>query len=195
VLAYVFWHRPRPDADVEAYEQALVAFQHSLAHSPPVGLRANATFRVAELPWLQGSPGYEDWYVLDDFSALGVLGEAAVGRGHRSRHDRAARHMGAAAGGLYRLLEGCERPGRGAGEPAPATWVAPAPGADRPVLGELLADGADPARAGLWRRQLVLGPAPEYCLLAPEPASGVAPSRLPPGWSAQTLTRVAIFDG
>ena len=41
----------------------------------------------------------------------------------------------------------------------------------------------DPATAGLWRRCLGLGPAPEFCLLAAEAPAGVAPTRLPAGWA------------
>jgi len=69
------------------------------------------------------------------------------------------------------------------------------PGSTRRALGELLGDGMDPLHASLWRRQLVLGPAPEFCLLSREPSAGVAPARLPAGWSAQTLDREVLFSG
>jgi len=82
--------------------------------------------RVAELPWFEAGAGdrgseaapaaggYEDWYLIEDFAALGVLNEAAVGRGHRSAHDQVARRFGVGAGGMYGLLEG-ERPLLGEG--------------------------------------------------------------------------------
>ena len=38
MLAYLFWHRPLDAGAAEEYEQALLAFHRSLAHSPPVGL-------------------------------------------------------------------------------------------------------------------------------------------------------------
>ncbi len=57
-------------------------------------------------------------------------------------------------------------------------------GHERPALAQLLGDGIDPERDSLWRRCLVLGPAPEYCLLAAEAPAGVAPGRLPSGWTA-----------
>jgi len=200
VLAYLFWHRPQADAEVDPYEERLTAFHRSLAHLPPVGLRATWSFRVEELPWLaapgpEGTAppgGYEDWYLVEDYAALGVLGEAAVGRGHRTAHDRAARHFGAGAGGLYALREGQEQ---ALAEASVGIWVGRAPGSAQPVLGELLGDGAAPGRSCLWQRQLVLGPALEFCLLAPEVPAGVAPTRLPAGWSTRRIAREVLVGG
>lgn len=184
MLAYVFWHRPLDASAIDAYEQAQLAFHRSLAHTPPAGFSGSACYRAAALPWLGAAAGYEDWYFVADYTALGVLGEAAVGHGHRSAHDEAARRFGAGAGGLYGLVEGTPRL-----DGAAAVWIARPPGSQRLALGELLGDGMDPRQAGLWRRQLVLGPAPEFCLLAPEPPAGVAPTRLPADWRATSMTR------
>jgi hypothetical protein len=198
VLAYVFWHRPSDPSELEAYEQALSAFHRSLARSMPVGTRASAVFRVAELPWLPPASGptqaYEDWYLLEDFAALGVLNEAAVGRGHSTAHDAVARRFGTGAGGLYGLIEGepCARALRDA---SLSIWIARPPGSERRALGELLGDGMDPGHASLWRRQLVLGPAPEFCLLAPELPPGVGAERLPAGWTATVLDREVLWSG
>jgi hypothetical protein len=197
VLAYVFWHHPQPGTPSEDYESAQVAFHRSLARRPPVGLRGSVAFRAPDTPWLQAPQGgYEDWYFVDDFAALGVLNEAAVGRGHRTLHNRAARHFGAGTAGLYSLLEGADPcPRREQGASAPATWVARPAGSTERALGELLGDGMDPRRASLWRRLLVLGPAPEYCLDAHEASSGVAETRLPSGWRAQTVEREVLYGG
>jgi hypothetical protein len=185
VLAYVFWHRPRDESASDAYEQAQIAFHRSLARIPPVGFAGSACYRTAELPWLHGAGGgYEDWYFVEDYTALGVLNEAAVGHGHRGPHDELARRFGSGAGGLYGLIEGVPRL-----DEASAIWVARPPGSERRVLGELLGDGMDSRQAGLWRRQFVFGPAPEFCLLAPEPPVGVAPARLPEGWTAVSMVR------
>jgi hypothetical protein len=204
VLAYLFWHRPRESSEADAYEQAQLAFHRSLAHNRPVGMYGSAVFRVAEIPWLaaeddSGASGYEDWYLLEDHTALGVLNEAAVGHGHRTVHDQLARRFGAGAGGLYGLVEG-ERCGSGdhtelLGEASLAIWVARPPGAKRSSLAELLGDGMDPAHASLWRRQFVFGPAPEFCLLARESSAGVAATRLPSGWTATSLERDVLWHG
>ena len=231
MLAYLFWHRPQDQDAVEDYEQAQLGFHLSLKRRPPVGLYGSAVFRVADLPWLPARPGedrskagrseigmegragveiagvaYEDWYLIEDYAALGVLGEAAVGRGHRTAHDEVAHRSGAGAGGLYGLLEGEQAElAEGAGalaEASLAIWIARAPGrpggrasAGARELGELLGDGMDPRRASLWRRQLVLGPAPEFCLLAREAPPGVAPTRLPAGWTETILAREAVWSG
>ena len=104
--------------------------------------------------------GYEDWYFVEDYTALGVLNEAAVGHGHRTPHDALARRFGSGAGGLYGLVEGSAPARRRA---RPSGWRVRR-GSERRPLGELLGDGMDPAEAGLWRRQLVFGPGPGVLL-------------------------------
>jgi hypothetical protein len=190
MLAYLFWHRPADRVESTAYERAAERFHRSLHHSPPAGLRGSALFRVGELPWLAGG-GYEDWYLLDDFTALGVLNEAAVAHGHRGAHDDVARRFGVGAGGLYGLREGHADLGSG----PLAVWVTRPPGDAARALGELLGDGLDPRHASLWRRQMVFGPAPEYCLLTAEPTAGVAATRLPEGWHALTAARELLWKG
>lgn len=250
MLAYLLWHRPRADVEREAYERAAEHFHRSLAHSPPAGFCGSALYRVGELPWLADAGTdralYEDWYLVEDFTALGVLNEAAVAYGHRGAHEEIARRFGAGAGGLYGLVEGHARPraalgaggssgsagargsagagglpgacgsagaggspgacgspdahgsagARGsAGAAQLAIWIARPPGAERGALGELLGDGMDTERSSLWRRSLVLGPAPEYCLLGPRPPAGVAPARLPEGWRVTVSPRETLWSG
>jgi hypothetical protein len=211
VLAYLSWHRAAAGVDPGAYEQALEHFHRSLAHQPPSGFRGSAALRLSELPWLapvdgagDDAAGYEDWYLLEDWNAVGVLEEAAPGRGHETAHRQIASLAGAASGAVYRLVEGSARPSAaaseaiGAGEAIgarQAIWVEHRPGRERPSLGALLGDGIDPARDALWRRCIGLGPAPEYCLLAAEPPAGVAERRLPSGWVAQSVTREVIWNG
>jgi hypothetical protein len=203
MLAYLSWHRSAAGVQAAAYERALERFHRSLAHRPPSGFRGSGTFRVSELRWLEpgegtgegeggrSEPGYEDWYLLDDWAAVGILEEAAVAHGHLSAHDAVASLAGAATGAIYRLVEGRARLD-GAGV---QVWVARAPGHDHPSLAALLGDGMDRDLGALWRRCIGLGPAPEYCLLAAEPPAGVAASRLPAGWSSRTVSREAVWTG
>jgi hypothetical protein len=151
MLAYVFWHRPRHGVGRREYEEAQRAFQRSL------GTRS-ACFRLAALPFAERD-GYEDWYLVEDWSGLGELNALAVDAAHRPGHDAAAALAGEGWGGVYALIRG------EATIPAGAEWLERPRGVE---AGELLA----PAEAEcVWQRQLVLGPAPELCLAgAPSPA-------------------------
>jgi hypothetical protein len=197
VLAYLSWHRPAPTVERSAYERALEQFHHSLAHQPPCGFHGSTAFRAPELPWLgtdgEGDGGgYEDWYLLEDWAAVGVLEEAAVSHGHASLHEQVASRAGVSSGAIYRLIEGHAAQLSGV---RVAVWVTRSRPRERPSLEALLGDGMDPATAGLWRRCIGLGPAPEYCLLATEPSAGVSETRLPAGWSATASSREVLWDG
>ncbi len=199
MLAYLSWHRAAPKVEPAAYEQALERFHRSLAHRPPAGFRGSAAMRAAELPWLMpeaddashGASGYEDWYLVDDWAAVGVLEEAAVARGHATAHDDLASRSVDTRGAIYRLIEGHI----GMAETRVAVWVTCAQGHADPSLAALLGDGMDRVSGGLWRRCVGLGPAPEFCLLASESPSGVASSRLPRGWQATSFPREVIWSG
>jgi hypothetical protein len=152
VLAYVFWHRPQPDVEVGPYEQAQRDF-HGTIESP------SACFRLDELPFEPGGPGYEDWYLVADWAELGALNEAAVDAVHRPAHDEAAAGTGAGWGAVYSLANGP------AAIPDSVEWR-------RKPMGE----SSEAYLAGLpettvWRRELVLGPAPEYCVAVPGPTA------------------------
>jgi len=198
VLAYLSWHRPAADVAAARYEEALKRFHGSLARRPPSGFRGSTAFRVAELPWAgeaggddAGGGAYEDWYLLDDWASVGVLEEAAVARGHVTRHDALAGMAALSTGAIYRLSEGQPR----LEQARVAVWVTRAPGQAPPLLADLLADGACGEQASLWRRSLGLGRAPEYCLLAAEEPAGAAQTRLPRGWHARVFARALVFSG
>jgi len=158
VLAYLFWHRPA--ADVEGYERRLAEFHDRLRADPPAGFAGSVAFRV-DVPWL--GVGYEDWYVVEDWSALGVLNAAAVDAAHRAEHDAVAGDAAHGVGGVYERRSG-ELPLDAAGA---ADWAAKPLGEPYAGWEASRTKALDPTRFALWQRQLVLGPAPEYCLLSP----------------------------
>ncbi len=166
MLAYVFWHAPVPGADVVAYEGALRAFHEVLRDDPPPGFAGSVARLVEGAPWLPGGVGYEDWYLVEGFGDLGTLNEAAVAGRRRDPHDVVAGRSGHGTGGVYASWVGSAMV-----PPGPATWFAKAPGTAYEDLRSALA--ATAAAAPTWQRQLVLGPAPEFCLLgAPAPPPG-----------------------
>jgi hypothetical protein len=164
VLAYVFWHRPSTGVEPAAYEEELGRFHAALAESPPPGFRRSLTFRVAGTTWLSGE-GYEDWYVLAGSEALDPLDRAAVSSGVGICHDTVAGLAADGVGGLYRLRAGQEAL-EGA---ASAAWLGKPSGVSYEDLYARLAPWTSGAGAGLWGRQMVLGPTPEFCLRSPGP--------------------------
>jgi len=139
------------------YADALAAFHRALADAPPPGFCASRVFAIEGAPWLPVRSAFEDWYLVEDFAALGQLNEAAVSGARREPHDAAARGAGGGHGGVYRLLTAL-----GEATPERTTWCSKPAGISYPeFLGRL-----PPGEA--WQRQMVLGPAPEFCLVGVE---------------------------
>jgi hypothetical protein len=157
LLAYVFWHWPDGSVDPTRYEGALLTFHRALAAAPPAGARGSRVLAVAAAPWLPVARGYEDWYFVDDFAALGALNEAAVTASRREPHDAAARLAAGGTAGVYRLLSGM--PDERAPGPLESRWLSK-PGALS--YADFLAR-LPPGE--LWQRQMTLGPTPEFDLL------------------------------
>jgi hypothetical protein len=172
-LAYVFWHWTAEPA--RSYGERLLAFHRALAADPPRGFLASRTFAIEGAPWVAGATAFEDWYLVEDFAALGALNEAAVSGRRRSPHDAVAILATGGAGGVYALKSG------ELSDVADAHWFAKPAGTSYQQLFDrlrpLTAKGAV-----LWQRQMVLGPAPEFCL------ASRGPMALPPDLRA---TRVA----
>ena len=149
MLAYLFWHRPRADDRRDDYERRLVRFHAALQGA----VAGSAAFGIEELPFAGGA-GYEDWYLVEGWAALGALNEAAVSGARRSPHDAVAGMAGEGWGGVYGLVRGR------AAAPDAVLW------ASKPD-GESYGSFLERERAeSVWQRQLVLGPAPEFCLAA-----------------------------
>jgi len=163
MLAYVFWHTSQPTVDPEEYEERLRGFHTALAEQRPDGLVESATFRMDSVPWLESdNPVYEDWYLVETSAALDPLNEAAV-TAHRSLpHDAVASVAGAGRGGLYRLRLGA--PDLRATKVA--LWVSKPPVMKYPEFYQTVGPTVESTAGALWGRQMVLGPAPEFCVHA-----------------------------
>ena len=156
MLAYVFWHWPKEDADASSYRRRVGRFHRALEAAAPSGFRGSRVFAVCDVPGIGRSGDVlEDWYFVDGFGDLGVLNEAAVARSSRSAHDDAASAAAGGAGGVYAL-----RSPR-VDAPSFAAWFGKPGGTTYAALFASL-----PPAIELWQRQMVLGPAPEFCALA-----------------------------
>jgi hypothetical protein len=165
LLAYVFFHLPAPGVETTAYEAALHRFHASLAGAPPSGFIGSSTYRVGGR--------YADWYLVETSAALDSLNEAAVNSA-RSADQSAVAHMSAdGAGKLLALVSG-----RAPTEPGFEIRFSKPAGMTYAELYERLKPWTDRAELTLWRRMMVLGPPPEFCLTAP--SDQVLPAAMSP---------------
>jgi hypothetical protein len=154
LLAYVFSHRPAGGADVAAYEDSLRRFHAELAKASLGGFIESATFAIGD--------GYSDWYLLENSAAMDSLNAAAVSGARAPAHDSAARMAADGAGKLLSLASG--RPSMAEGF---EVRFGKPPGMPYAVFYARLKSWVDEPGVSLWRRMMVLGPPPEFCLISP----------------------------
>lgn len=183
MLAYIFWHRPYPTVATPDYEAALTTFHDALGKNSSPGFRGSATYRISETPWLCGKAGYEDWNLLDSSAAMDPLNESAVAPDMWDTHAAIAEQTDFGHGGLYRYL-------LGAADPLPLTraWWLKRPRGIRyqQPLAEIAESMEGPV--SVWRKQMVLGPAPEFALLT----SASTEPGLESGWEAFVVERKRV---
>jgi hypothetical protein len=181
MLAYLFWHEPGPDVDRDRYVALLQAFHRALQAAPPPSFRGSWSVALDTAPWERGPrEPFEDWYLVGEWAALGTLNEAAVRPPREDAHDAVAALATNGAGGLYALQHGTLD-----GPAAWAGWVTKPQGARYETFEPELRAAVDAGGGGaVLRRQMVLGPAPEYAVLAarelelPWPARTTGPHAL-----------------
>ena len=172
MLAYVFWHWPRPGVSRDEYERLQRRFHIALRDAPPVGFLGSRSEAIAAAPWTpDGEPAYEDWYLLESTAALDPLNEAAVTASRQAPHDAAAAAAAGGTAGLYRerlgVVDGTIR--------NVAAWFGKPDGMSYPALYAALQPPVASRDGLLWCRQMVLGPTPEFCLQTSTPVALPAP--------------------
>jgi hypothetical protein len=159
MLAYVFWHWPNPNLSPAEYESLQQAFHATLAQAASPGFQRSFVFRLeGQAQWLGGAPAYADWYLVEDSAALDPLNVAAVSGVCEHPHAAVAQAMAAGAGSLFALRGGDHAHLADARCATFLTKPRPMPYADFYAQTETLG-------SSLWRRQMVLGPTPEFVLL------------------------------
>jgi hypothetical protein len=177
LLAYVFWHWKQADITAKDYENHQRSFHAALVATPSSGFLGSFSMRLSHAPWAAGGgEAYEDWYLVQDFNALGLLNEAAVSASRAAPHDAAAAVASGGNGGLYGL-----RCGVALRQPQYAHWFGKPTSMPYSELFAQLAPVVDQIQGALWMRQMVLGPAREFCLHA------VAPVSIPAVFSALVM--------
>jgi hypothetical protein len=154
LLAYVFSHRLSSSEVASVYEDGLRRFHAALAATPPRGFRSSITYRIGD--------GYSDWYLVEDSAALDRLNEAAVSGSAQPSHDNVARMSTDGVGKLLTLVSGVLRSEAG----FEVRFSKPKGVAYSELYKQLDKWSASPG-VSLWRRMMVLGPGPEFCMVSP----------------------------
>jgi hypothetical protein len=172
MLAYVFWHWPRPGVLPDEYERLQGRFHAALRDAPPAGFLGSRSEAIGAVPWItREDRAYEDWYLLENGIALEPLNEAAVSASRQAPHDAAAAVASGGTAGLYRLRLGSAE----TVVPTVAAWFSKPEGMTYAELDALLESPVRSHRCALWCRQMVLGPTPEFCLQSAGPIELPAP--------------------
>jgi hypothetical protein len=180
MLAYIFWHTPFSDIDVREYETALLGFHTDLAAAPPAGLEASATYRISEVPWLNGRPGYEDWCFITSSAILDALNKAAVRPERWNVHAAISSKTDFGHGGLYYHLRGAEQPIAG----SRVIWLKRPRGIRYEQALRDIVHGSK-GFMSCWRKQMVLGPADEFAIIG----NSSLEVSVPQGWQTRVVER------
>ena len=187
MLAYVFWHWPRPGVTPESYVDHLLKFHSVLASNKPGGFQHSTVFRIRDANWpsswlATSGVAFEDWYVLDDSAALDRLNDAAVSGACEEPHNLVAREAASGVAGLYRrAIDGAAA----LTESRFALWLAKPAGVSYQDF--YYAFQPINARVSLWQRQMTLGPTTEFCFHSQEPF------QLPEGYTGTTVPLELIW--
>jgi len=153
VIAYQFFHQIEDGADDVEYEAGLRHFHVAMREAGIPGFVGSRTYRTGDT--------YFDWYVVETSAALDYLNDAAVTGSRSPLHDSVAVHAVSFTGKLLKLAAGRYDPEFG----VEIRFSKPR-GMLYPDLYRQLEPWTARPDTSLWRRMMVLGPAPEFSLLA-----------------------------
>ncbi|HEV2028467.1 MAG TPA: hypothetical protein VGS16_08030, partial [Candidatus Dormibacteraeota bacterium] len=125
--------------------------------------------------------GYADWYLVESSAALDPLNEAAVTAARAASHDAVAHMSADGAGKLLALVSGRPRTERGF-----EIRLSKPKGMSYADFYQRLEPWTTRDQVSLWRRMMVLGPPPEFCLVGPSQLE------LPAEMTPETLYREPI---
>ena len=164
MLAYLFWHCPRPEVAAATYENALSAFHRSLLQSRPQGFLGSFVVALEEIPWLAHRAGYADWYLVESSADLDIINRAAVTGARELPHNAVAQLAQEGIAGLYRVSRGRLRLSNDRmNDRIEETWLSK-PAAESYVDFLARMESNVTEHGCLWQRQMTLGPTPEFCL-------------------------------
>jgi len=176
LIAYVFWHWKADRVPAGTYETLARNFHSVLRAAPSTEFVGSFAFAISGAPWIpDGRPAYEDWYLLETSAGLDALDRAAVSPPRLEPHDAIAGAVDAGTAGLYKLRSGTPLP-----DATRALWFRKPAGMSYAALDAVLEPLRRATAIAIWSRQMVLGPAPEFCIHSREPVAAPPPIQARP---------------
>lgn len=180
MFAYVFWHAKPANMDAAKYEMALLRFGGALRGMKISGLLGNVSYSIDFAPWLD-EPGYEDWVWVENLSVFETLNVQAVSGPMEGPHagiSQMTKHGG--FGAFYYLIEGKHQV---LGD-SKVFWVSRPRGIRWAEAVPAILQSAN-RDVSVWRRFMVLGPAPEFAIVGPADLR----LTLPTDWKSLEIVR------
>lgn len=164
MIAYVFWHQKLEHVRADEYEQALVDFQEMLLKADIPGYLGAVVSKIEGAHWMSyDKSGYEDWYFLSGSEVLDKLNHMAVSGDRKDPHSSASRLAVNMHAGVYHLWKSETH----YSDAEWSVWFEKPPTMLYEQMYEEMCRFLPNCDGDLWRRQMVLGPTPEYCLMSP----------------------------
>jgi hypothetical protein len=165
MLGYVFIHRPVAGYGVAEYTSRLARFHQALIAAPPPGFIDSWVWKMAEGPL---GAAFEDWYLVEGWTALGALNQAAVTGQRKAPHDEVAPLAAGGAGAVYELVHGTPN------TTAKCRARVAKPSGVAYEAFQMQLERAAGINGTVWKRQMVLGPDLEFLIdSASPPAKGL----------------------
>lgn len=163
MIAYVFWHQKREHVRADEYEQALMDFQAMLLKAEVPGYLGGVVSKIEGAHWMPSEKGgYEDWYFLSGSEVLDRLNRMAVSGDRKDPHSAATKMAVNMHAGLYQLWQSDAH----FTDSEWSAWFSRPPSMTYEEMYEEICRYLPHCAGDLWRRQMVLGPTPEYCLMS-----------------------------
>ncbi|MGC8515980.1 MAG: hypothetical protein ACP5OC_07605 [Thermoplasmata archaeon] len=163
MIGYVFWHQKIDSVASSDYEKTLKDFHEKLMHAGIRGYLGSVSLKIEGAHWIGSKKsGYEDWYYMTDSGVIDILNHGAVSGDMMPIHNNAAGLATGMHAGLYQL----KSPSAKHKESQWCIWFSKPGGKSYDDFDRMIASAVPANSIDIWRRQMVLGPTPEFCIIS-----------------------------
>ncbi|MEM0136460.1 MAG: hypothetical protein QXU18_14735, partial [Thermoplasmatales archaeon] len=132
-------------------------------HAGLRGYLGSISFKIEGAHWMGSKKsGYEDWYYMTDSGVIDILNRGAITGNMMPVHNNAAGLATGMHAGLYQLKSSSAKNK----EATWCIWLSKPSGRSYDDFERMIGSTVASHNVDLFRRQMVLGPTPEFCILS-----------------------------